>query len=79
MDPKGPREKVKGKNVEILLKDVPDYLYDQIKNASEQMGQTIREWIIGACHMRYANQFRDNLLRASKARSGDKGNGSPVI
>ena len=72
-------EKEKRKTVDILLEDVPDYLYDQIKNASEQLDQTIREWIMGACHMRYANQFRDDLLHAGKGRLGDRGSGSSVI
>ena len=79
MDAKNNIEKDKRKTVEILLEDVPDYLYDQIMNASEQIGQTIQEWIIGACHMRYAVQFRDNLFHAGKGRSGGRGNGSPVI
>ena len=63
-------QKEKKETLNILLEDVPYYLYDQIKTASEQMDQTMREWIIGACHMRYTNQFRDNLLHASKGRSG---------
>ncbi len=72
-------QKEKKETVDILVEDVPSYLYDQIKTSSEQMDQTIREWIIGACHMRYSNQFRDNLRHAGKGRSGEGGKGSPVI
>ena len=72
-------QKEKKETLNILLEDVPYYLYDQIKTASEQMDQTIHEWIIGACHMRYTNQFRDNLLHASKGHSEGGGGWSPVI
>jgi hypothetical protein len=78
----GAEEEIQKKEKEtlnILLEGVPYYLYDQIKTASEQMDQTIREWIIGACHMRYTNQFRDNLLNAGKGRSGGGGSWSPVV
>jgi len=72
-------QKEKKETVDILIEDVPYYLYDQIKTASEQLGQTIREWVMGACHMRYANQYRDNLLHPGKGRSGWGGKGSQVI
>lgn len=73
------KEKGKKQPVDILLEKVPRYLYDQIKTSSEQVDQTIREWIIGACHMRYTNQFRDNLLDACKGPSGQGHDGSPII
>ncbi len=64
--------------VDICLEDVPNYFYDQIKSAAEQAGQTIREWIMGACHMRYSSQFRDYLLYSKKGPIGG-GGGSQVI
>jgi len=78
MGNKGMTRGEKKKTVDILVEDVPRYLYDQIEAASAQTDQTIREWIIGACHMRYTNQFRDNLIHTGKVYSRG-GSGSPVI
>ncbi len=72
-------EKEKRSAVDILVQGVPDYLYDQINTAAEQTGQTIGEWIMGACHIRYSSQFRDHLLNAGKEGGGEGGSGGPVI
>jgi hypothetical protein len=72
-------DKEKNSTVDILVECVPDYLYGQIRTAAEQTGQTIHEWIIGACHMRYSSQFRDNLLYAGKGEDRAGGSGGPVI
>ena len=72
-------EKVKPDGKTIVVEDVPDYLYDQIEAAAKQTGQTMREWIMGACHMRYSSQFRDNLLHGNKGGSTGAGSGGPVI
>ena len=79
MGSKGETHEEKKKTVDILIEAVPYYLYDQIKTASEQLGQTTREWIMGACHMRYSSQYRDNLLHPDRGRSGWGGEGSQVI
>ncbi len=73
------KEENQGK-IDILLEGVPGYLYDQIKIAAEQTGTTLLEWIMGACHMRYSSQFRDNLLASAKRRiGGGGGSETPVI
>ena len=68
------------KTVDILVEGVPDYLYDQIKTAAQQTGQSISNWIMGACHMRYSSQFRDNLLYGiKKDKERKEGGGRPQI